>query len=346
MLNKLEDKIFKLSDKTFYILFVLVIIVKNGIHPIGSEWVSWVYESGKSFPEPTNYLSYSFGPIFISKILSFPSYLAWWVIFSLFTLLFYVGNYFIIKKYSKNNFKKYAIIFFAFTFSVSPLYYIGHYDLLTITAGILAATTQHKYLIILAAFLAVIANPEQAMITSLCVAVFAFGSKNMMDKFIAKWWISISFISYFSIRFLIGQGSDGSRIRIILNQMRDVSLESLGQINFIIFSVFGLGWAIVFLGSSQIKNAINLKLVLLGSVVMPVILAILILDRTRVGVAVGALPILLLLKLFTKHVVLEDVPNKFFTYFLVAILITPQIFIDFDGTLRLPYAEFIKHFVV
>ena len=346
MLSALEDKVFKLSDKTFYLLLVFILIIKNGIHPIGSEWISWVYESGKTFPKPINYLSYSFGPILVSKIFSFPPYIVWWLFFAFLTLLFYLGNYFLIRSLSKNNFKKYAIVFFAFTFSVSPLYYVGHYDLLTIAAGILAATTRHKALIITAAFMAVGANPEQAMMTSLCVAVFTLGSKDLMDKFIARWWLLISVVSYLSIRVFIGQGSDGSRVKIILNQMKDVSTDSLGKINFIIFSVFGVGWAIIFLGSSQIKRISKFRFEFLGAILMPLMFAILILDRTRVGVAIGTLPVLLLLKLIAREVKIEQISNRIFSYLFLAVLFTPQIFIDFDGTLRLPYSEFIKHFVV
>jgi hypothetical protein len=346
MLTRLEDKIFKLSDKTFYFLLVFLIIIKNGIHPIGSDWISWVYRAGNSFPKPINYLSYSFGPIFISKIFSFPSFLVWWLIFAVFTILFYVGIYFMIKILSKNNFKKYAIVFFAFTFSVSPLYYVGHYDLFTIGAGILAATTRNKSLIIIAALIAVSANPEQAMMTSLCVLIFALGSKNLMDEFIAKSWLLISIISYLGIRLFIGQGNDGSRFKIIINQMKDIGLDSLGKINFIVFSVFGVGWIVIFLGSSYIMKIAKIKYLLLGSVVLPLLFSILILDRTRVGVAIGTLPILLLLKLIAREVKVQEIPDKFFIYLLLTVLITPQIFIDFDGALRLPYAEFIKHFVV
>lgn len=346
MLKTLENRLFNLSDKTFYVLIVLLIILKNGVHPIGSDWISWVYASGKSFPNPTNYLSYSFIPLFISKLFSFPSYLIWWLIFATFTLFFYFGVFHAIKNLGKDSFKKYTVVFFAFTLSVSPLYYIGHYDLFTISAGVLAATTKNKYLIVIAAFLAVGANPEQAMMTSLCVLIFSLGSKKELDKFIARSWLLISVASYFTIRILIGQGNDGSRIKIILNQMKDVSLDSFGKLNFIIFSVFGVGWIIIFLGISQIKRHSTFNLLVLGSIIMPVIFAILILDRTRVGVAIGTLPILLLLKYISSQVDIIGIPNKLFFYLLLTILVIPQIFIDYDGALRLPYAEFIKHFLV
>jgi hypothetical protein len=346
MLNTLENRLFKLSDRTFYVLVVLLIILKNGVHPIGSEWISWVYASGKSFPNPTNYLSYSFIPLFISKLFSFPSYLIWWLIFSTFTLLFYFAVFHIIRNIGKVSFKKYTIVFFAFTLSVSPLYYIGHYDLFTISAGVLAATTRSKYLIVIAAFLAVGANPEQAMMTSLCVLIFSLGSKKELDKFIARSWLLISVASYFTIRILIGQGNDGSRIKIILNQMKDVSLDSFGKLNFIIFSVFGVGWIIIILGISQIRKSPKFNLVVFGSIVMPVIFAILILDRTRVGVAIGTLPILLLLKYISSQINIGNIPNRFFFYLLITLLFIPQVFIDFDGALRLPYAEFIRHFLV
>ena len=346
MISKIEKKIFSLSDINFYIVLLGLVILKNGLHPIGSEWISWVYTAGRSYPEPVNYLSYSLIPVLLSKILMFPTYLIWWLFFTMLTVLFYIYIFFTLKKLAGSNSKKYFIIFFTFTLSVSPLYYLGHYDLFTIFAGILAATTKRKSMVFLAAVIAVGANPEQAMLTSICVFIFSFYTKDAFDIFIARTWTVISLTSYFIFRLIIGQGEDGSRLKIILHQMKEISLDSAGKINFIVFSVFGVGWFFIILGCSFLKNNSKFQLLLLSSIFIPIFFAVSILDRTRVGVAIGTLPILLFLKFVSTKVDLEGLPNRLFMRVLIAYLIIPQIFIDYDGTLRLPYSEFIHRFLV
>jgi hypothetical protein len=346
MVNKLQVKLFNLSDKNFFIFLVCLTLIKNGFHPIGSEWISWVYESGKSFPTPINYLSYSLGPIYISRIFSFPPYVIWWSIFAVFTLFFYLCIYFVLKLQNKNNFKKYAVVFCVFPFFTSPLYFVGHYDLFTILAGVLAATTRCKYIIILSAFLAVSANPEQAVMTSLCICIFSLGSKKSMDKFIAKSWLFISASCYFLIVLIVGNSNNGDRFKSNLVLLRQVTLNSIGELNFIVFSVYGVGWLIILYGIRKIQNVVELTLITIGSIVIPVLCASLILDRTRVGIAVGTLPVILLLKYISSLIDVKQIPNRYFIYLVFAWMFIPQIFIDSDGSLRLPYAEFIRHFVV
>ena len=68
-------------------------------------------------------------------------------------------------------------------------------------------------------------------------------------------------------------------------------------------------------------------------------------DRTRVGIAVGALPVLLMLRFaFEKTDLLETSIGNFRIYFLVYLFIPQLIITDFDvgGLLRLPYKEFFK----
>jgi hypothetical protein len=346
MISKIENWIFSFSDKKFYSVLLIIVLMKNGIHPIGSDWISWVYKAGQDFPEPTSYLSYSLIPVMLSKLFAFPGYLTWWVFFAILTILFYFYIYLSIRRLAGQNSKKIFIVFFSLSLAVSPLYYIGHYDLFTIFAGVLAATTRSKSVVFIAALFAVGANPEQAMITSLCVLFFAYSTNEQFSKFIARTWTVVSFVSYVLIKLLIGQGDVGSRLRIIPTQMKDVSLDSLGKLNFILFSVFGVGWIFIIIGFAVINKIKNSKLIVLSSVVVPVLFAIVILDRTRVGVAIGTLPILLFLKYISSNIQMDSISNRFFTQVLLVYLFIPQVFIDYDGTLRLPYSEFIKHFIV
>lgn len=346
--NDLSKKIFNLSNKKFILLILSLLIIKNGIHPIGSEWIDWVYSAGKSFPDPENYFSYSIIPILISKILNYPPYLIWWFVFLVFTFLFYLAIILSIKKITGDEFKKVALIVFSFPIIASPLYYLGHYDLITISGALIAGFTKSKKLVILGALIAIGSNSEQALMTSICVALVSMGTQSSFHKFIAKIWISFSLSGYLLLKILIGTSTDGNRIQIIFGQLKEVVLDSSGRLNLIIFSVFGLGWIFIYL-SYQFRSIFpRQSLVYIGAVVIPVFLSILILDRTRIGVAVGALPFIMFIKyIFDSDQVKNEFMNKInFQYLLVAFVLVPTNFVDTDGSIRLPYFELIHKFLV
>jgi hypothetical protein len=344
----LFKNIFELSNKKFIFLLLSFLIIKNGIHPIGTEWIDWVYSAGRSFPNPENYLSYSIIPVLIAKIFNYPSYLIWWFIFFLFTLLFYSLIILKIKKESGDEFKKIVLIVFCFPFLSSPLYYLGHYDLITISGALIAGLTKSKKMVVLGSLIAIGSNSEQALMTSICVLFVSLGSQSTFHKYIAKIWMSLSLSGYVLLKILVGTSSDGNRIRFILGQLKNVLIDSSGRLNLIIFSVFGLGWIFIFM-VHQIKNIFPRQLlVYLGAVITPVCLSIFILDRTRIGVAVGALPLIMLIKfIFDSGPTKNELLNKInFQYLIVAFLLVPTIFVDTDGSIRLPYFELIHRLLV
>ena len=78
------------------------------------------------------------------------------------------------------------------------------------------------------------------------------------------------------------------------------------------------------------------------------LLSLSILDRTRIGVAVGALPLILLLKQMMDTKSLGKILNLNIkqNHLFYALLLTPTVIIDTDGSLRLPYLELINKFIV
>jgi hypothetical protein len=325
-----------------------LLLLKNGVHPIGEDWISWVYSAGRSFPEPENYLSYSLFPVLLSKIVSYPSFLLWWALFLLFTVVFYLVVFISIHKIAKADYKKWLMIFLAFPFMITPLYYMGHYDLLTIGGAIVAGLQNKKIFVFVGALLAIGANPEQAVFTSVCVATLAFGSNLPWHKYVAKVWLSLSFTVFALLRIFLGDAQDGNRAKIIFGQLKEVILNSSGQIHLIVFSVFSAGWLILGLIYSSNSGPIRNEFVLLGVIVIPVLLSLSILDRTRIGVAVGALPLILLLKQLmdtnsSEKISMLKIKQKHLLY---GLLLTPTVIIDTDGSLRLPYLELINKFIV
>ena len=342
------SRILELPNKKFAFLLLAFLMVKNGIHPIGTEWINWVYSAGKKFPEPENYFSYSIIPIIFAKILNYPPYLIWWIVFLALTLIFYFLLIINIKKIAGAEFKKTLLIFFSFPFLTTPLYYLGHYDLITISGALIAGLTKSKKMVVLGALVAIGSNPEQAIMTSICVVIFSLGTNSSFHKFIAKIWLTLSLCGYLLLKLFIGTSHDGNRINIIIGQLKDVIPDSIGRINLITFSVFGLGWVFIFLAHKVTEDFSHRLFVSLGSVILPICLSILILDRTRVGIAVGALPIVLFIKfIFDFEPAKNALINKInFEYLIIAFMLVPTIFIDTDGSVRLPYLEFIHKFLV
>lgn len=348
MISRQVSRLLNSSNLNFTFLVMTLLLLKNGLHPIGEDWISWVYSAGRSFPEPENYFSYSLFPVLLSKIISYPSFLLWWALFLVLTAVFYLIVFMSIRKIAKDDYKKWLMIFLAFPFMITPLYYMGHYDLLTIGGAIIAGLQNKKIFVFVGAVLAISANPEQALFTSVCVAALAFGSNVSWHRYIAKVWLTLSITAFALLRIALGDADNGNRAEIIFGQLKAVIANSSGQIQVIVFSVFGAGWLILGFTYSVNLGPIRNKFVLLGVVVIPVLLSLSILDRTRIGVAVGALPLILLLRQlmeieYSGKIAKIKIKQNYLFY---ALLLTPTLIIDTDGSLRLPYLELINKFIV
>jgi hypothetical protein len=146
------------------------------------------------------------------------------------------------------------------------------------------------------------------------------------------------------LRLFVGQPDTGDRLKIIEGQLNSVLLNSLGLAHILIFSVFSAGWVVLYLiGFREISKTRNL-IVISAVAVIPVTLAITILDHTRVGVAVGALPLIIFLKHYLTPEFLNQLNSRYFKpeTLLFVVLFTPSIVVDVGGNLRLPYLELIK----
>jgi hypothetical protein len=280
--------------------------------------------------------------------MSYPNFLLWWGVFLVLTVVFYSFIFIKIKSIAKESYKKWVMIFLIFPFTITPLYYVGHYDLITIFGAVIAGFSNKKVFVFVGAFLAVSANPEQAIFTSACLLLLAFGSKIEWHACIAKIWLALSISTFVLINLFLGTATEGNRAKIILAEFKEVILDSAGLVHLIIFSVFSVGWIILGLFySANLGNTRNI-FVLLSVVVIPVLLSITILDRTRIGVAVGALPLILLLRGVMESDLLANTNTVKIRqeYLFYALVLTPTLIVDTDGSLRLPYLELINKFIV
>jgi hypothetical protein len=86
--QSISEKLNNLGHLKFTLLVLSLVLIKNGVHPIGKEWLDWLFDASKDFPHYTSYLTYSILPIFIARILGFPIPIIWWGLNSILILVF------------------------------------------------------------------------------------------------------------------------------------------------------------------------------------------------------------------------------------------------------------------
>ena len=339
--QSISEKLNNLGHLKFTLLVISLVLIKNGVHPIGKEWLDWLFDASKDFPHYTSYLTYSILPILMARIFGFPSPIIWWGLNSILILVIFSIFLSILNKKYGTNFKKVLIIFVTLPLFISPFLYIGHYDLLTIGAAIIASQVRNNIVIITCACIAATSNVEQALVTSFCTLILYLISKDSHIKHVFKIWFFVSVGCFTLLTLLVGDSSGDKRAETSLALISTALKSSLGVMNLIIFSVFGSAWFWIFI----IFRKSNHKLLFILLITIPVGLCILTVDRTRVGVTVSALPILLLFSHIFEKTDLLKMNIKNFYYYFLAYLIIPQYFVtDFDagGLLRLPYKEFFQ----
>jgi hypothetical protein len=339
-LNRSLVRFSSLNNYKFAALVSFFVLLKTGVHPIGTEWIDWLYSASKTFPEPQNYFSGSPLPIFIARVLDFPSYTYWWFFHAVLYVLIMINLVKRLNSLYNSNFRKVFILIITTQLIVSPILYLGHYDLYTIGAASVAFSTRNKFLIFACSLVASLANPEQALATSFCLYFVYLGFKLEFYKLIFMIWFSCSAFTVAFVKLFVVDNGSMSRASIIQSQLPNVLLNSFGVFNLIFFSLFGVFWIWVILYFYKF-NSVNL---LIGAVLIPLILSIVILDHTRVGVAVGALPLLLVMDYAVKNKDFLRIHNKVFYLYFIFYYFVPQIFLDFDLTIRLPYQELIRFF--
>lgn len=335
-----ENWLLNLKEKIFLIILMLLVIVKNGIHPIGYDWIDWLYVASQDFPKNQSYLSYSIVPLYEAKILSYPPPIVWWI-FNL-ALTFLVSFYFLfaLSKNYRDNFKKVCIIFITLPLFISPYLFVGHYDLITIAAAILAFQSQNKLVIFFASLLAALTNVEQSLVTSLCLLVLCISTKDRIHKIVFVNWSLSSLSAYFLFNLYLSESLISNRAKANFNFIGAVK-ESLGVTNLILYSLYGVAWFWIVLSIWKLEKFI----LLVPLVILPYLMCILTVDRTRVGIAVGALPVLLILKYTFDNTNLLMYSERFFYRYFLVYLFIPGIFVDTGEILRLPFKEFFNYLV-
>jgi hypothetical protein len=231
--------------------------------------------------------------------------------------------------------------------------FIGHYDNILVIAASLVFLWNAPWLIYLAALAAAGANPYMSFATGICVLALYFGTRNKRHRLIALVYLGISTAMLLGLHFWFNSPAEVTREGIVLEELGSVINASLGIWSFIFLSVLGPTW-IVF-GYLFLKKTWSIGeigsfrkfWVFLGVVAIPAGMSFFILDRTRLGVVVGALPLFLFLipelkKFFTSIAATKDIQYPVLSAGILFWVMYPALIVDSGGLFRLPYAEFMS----
>ena len=339
-LDNLVENTQKLRNRPYFLILFSLVLLKNGIHPIGIEWQNWLSDASNSFPKYSSYLSFSIIPIVLFKIMHEPSSLVWWSLHLGLSLAISAIYFKHLSNRFGTDFKKIAIVIFSLPLFISPYLYIGHYDLYTISAALLASATKKRSLIFLAACLATFTNVEQALVTSICLFIIFSATREKLHKTIFLIWSMTASVGFLLLTIFISGTIQDKRADTSLGLLKTALIHSFGLFHLIVFSLLGVAWFWVFMSFELLKN----RLIFVGALFFPLILCIITVDRTRVGVAVGSLPILILFMYIFEHTKILRKEFKFYFIYFAFYLIIPSYFVtDFDsgGFLRVPYRELL-----
>lgn len=349
MLVKLGNRVSNLGYWTFAIGLAFLVVIKNGIHPIGPKWIEIVSTASQSFPDAINYMSTSPMPILILKLLG-PNNLLWWSIHTIliagWTLLVVKG---IRSRYPKSE--KFA----ASLYLLSPAWlililFIGHYDLFTIVGASFAIFARRMPIRLIGVLAAALANPEQSIVTSLLL-ILLFIVLKKPDLFrIAVAYLIAGLSVFVIVRFILSGESSIERSQIISGELSGVLKTSFGVWSLLPLTLIGISGIVLLLLASSFLKWREFMGVILVVYAIPYLFAFAILDKTRVGVAIAAAPYFYLCKYLLDQLELEEanvvtLQNELLGLVVVVAVLYPTIYFDIDAELRLPYKEFLNTFL-
>jgi hypothetical protein len=353
MLTRTERWLRSISDPRYVALLLVISVVRVGPSPIGAPWVGWVFDAAKDFPESANYISYSPLPVLIAKVLGEPRVVIWWVLFAAILLVWFIAVMQRLKLLFPNHYRIAQLLFAASQVVMLQTTFIGHYDNISVIAASLIFLWNSPWLIYFAAFLAAGANPYMSFATGVCVFVLYFGTRTSRYLKVGLIYLIVSLAVLVGSHYWMDAPAGGTRESIVLGELESVIKGSLGIWSFIFLSVLGPLWLVFLWLLGQRESSFGHLtparkfLIFMGAVGIPMGMSFFILDRTRLGVVVGCLPLFLyilpeLKRAFEKLSELKEIKIPVLSGGILVWILYPAIIVDTAGVFRLPYAKFIS----
>ena len=343
LLKIIGQRISSLNFSKFLIFAFLILVIRNGLSPIGEEYVGWIRQASLTYPDPVHYLISSPLPILLMKVMGYPSNLVWWglglVIFIIwiFISIRYISQYF-------GHNKKLVTLLFLFSTPVAvAMSMIGHIDIYTLIGATIAVFGKFRGHMLIGAILAAGGNSDQAIATTVCLVILTLGGSKLARSIFYRWAL-IASLAYFGLHLFVNIPSNNDPKKVMFAELGTVIVNSLSVWHFIAYAFLGILWIpwyfIVY------RNLIDLKekfFTVFGVIVLPFAMSFFILDGTRVGATVGYVTLLISFKdkILDKELPIEKT-NFFLGSLVVYLIIIPNIIIDSGGGLRIPVAKFLE----
>ena len=352
MVTRLERQLRIISDSTFVGILLILAVVRVGLSPIGKPWVGWVYDAARAFPKSANYISYSPLPVLIAKVLTEPRILLWWSLFGLLLVVWFCVVMIRIRTLFPDNYRIVQVIFAASQVVMLQATFVGHYDNLRVIGASLVYLYRKEWLIYVGALIAAGANPYMSFATGICVLFLYLGTREKFHLRVGVIWASTSAAMLVLLHMVLSAPDAGTRESIVVGQLGSVIKGAAGVWIFILLGLLGPLWFVYLWFMAQKSwsfgevTFLRKLYVFIGVVGIPATMSFFILDHTRIGVVVGALPLFLYLlpELNRALAGLGDVLKgslPVLSVMIFAWLAYPPIIVDTYGVFRLPYAKFI-----
>ena len=345
LLSELGERLSNLRYSKFLIFFFLILLIRNGISPIGEEYVGWIRIAAENYPQPVVYLISSPIPLMLMKIFGYPTTAIWWSLgFCVFVFWIYVSLKYI-SIYFKNNQKVVTALFLCSTPVAVAMSMIGHIDIYTLLGATIAVFGRFRGHILLGAIFAAGGNSDQAIAATVCLAFLAFGGSNLAKQVFLR-WAMISSIAYIALHLFVKIPDGDDPKKVMLAELHTVVVNSISVWHFIVYAFLGILWIPWFLlVYRKLKNAQEKFFTLVGVIILPFAMSFLILDGTRVGATVGYVTLLISFKdKLLDQKIDFDKSNQILGAIVVYLIIIPNIIIDSSGVLRIPISKVLEYY--
>lgn len=334
--------------KINYLAIVLftTVILKTGISPIGSEYVNWIRETSKTYPDPTHYLVSSPLPVIIMKLFRYPNDSIWWIIGSLIYFAWILLSVNLIKKRYERHAREALLIFFASAPVATAATMMGHIDIFSLIGATIAVLSNLRFRVLIGVLFAVGGNTDQSIATLFCISLLAIGSSKFARKYLWLWGL-VSFSSYLILHLSVSVPAAHSPVQVMLVDLRAVLPTSIGSWHLLTYSQMGLLWVPwLYLVIPTLMNKTQKLFVTCGAIVLPLCLTLFILDGTRVGTTVGYLCLLITFDeaYQKKNKNYANISKYSFGILFFVFVITPSIIVGNQAMLRLPIKKFLEQF--
>lgn len=337
----------RLTPTSFAFILLTVAVLRIGVLGTGVNFTAFIERSAEAFPRPAG--TSSLGSILLMKALGVPPPPVWWIVGGLLFGVTVVGVFALSRR--AGAWRKAALMVVALSPAfITQIALLGHYDWFLITGSLLIVLARDRIFVAAGILLAVMGNPEQAVIASICLLAVAVGMR-VEHLRVRAFWFAGAAVSMFcagQIWFARG-GQENVRVSGLLNA-DGATVQSirgfLASWPVTTYSFLGGLWIVVLLSLLVCAEGSRRILVLVGVILIPASAAVLTLDGTRVFAATGTAALVALLATTWERHWRHEPPTSA-TLGTVALLLVfaPAIVIlpDDSGQLRLPYDEMLRY---